>query len=301
MPIFDTDRLPQAGRNEDSALLGGEVAHISRAESDLLRSLGGAGTINPVTGLPEYYGGQGGGGSPGAVGLGGVASPGFGMGQSSVGPSAAAAAAAVAAAQGQNAPPPPPPPPSYSFVIPHWSYQNNQRQLPTVKTNAYVADNPGIYVTDSFGNYVTSKEGVPIQSPILTAVQQAQKQAAYQMAVERGKQEVPQYRLESKLAEPPPSLFQKVKQGIMQVVPDVPLGKEAKSLLSSPLTSFLSRSPVAVIAQFLAEGLQAQTPENVLATTIYNANPVVQAQQASMNQPYPTTYSPEEAGIGSLI
>jgi len=46
--------LAQAGRNEDNALLGGEVAHISAAEADLLKSLGGAGTINPVTGLRQY-------------------------------------------------------------------------------------------------------------------------------------------------------------------------------------------------------------------------------------------------------
>jgi hypothetical protein len=47
-------QLAQAGRNEDNALLGGEVAHISAAEADLLKSLGGAGTINPVTGLRQY-------------------------------------------------------------------------------------------------------------------------------------------------------------------------------------------------------------------------------------------------------
>ena len=51
--------LAQAGRNEDNALLGGEVAHISGAEADLLRSRGGAGTINPVTGLREYFSGGG--------------------------------------------------------------------------------------------------------------------------------------------------------------------------------------------------------------------------------------------------
>ena len=61
-------KLAQAGRNEDNALLGGEVAHISRAEADLLRSQGGAGTINPVTGLREY---KGPGSGPGGEGLGG--------------------------------------------------------------------------------------------------------------------------------------------------------------------------------------------------------------------------------------
>jgi len=67
--------LAQAGRNDDSSLLGGEVAHLSRAEADLLEALGGAGTINPVTGLPEYYGvgaGGGSGGTGGGVGGGGA-------------------------------------------------------------------------------------------------------------------------------------------------------------------------------------------------------------------------------------
>jgi len=365
MPIFDTDKLPrfpaggavglgafnlaQAGRNEDSSLLGGEVAHISSAESDLLRSLGGAGTINPVTGLPEYFnagaaaaaatagataaanappgvpssaGGSAVTSARGSVttGLGPAASMGGPMGfvvaNPSVSPSVTANVASPYGNQGftpgisvyGHSVTPPPPPPSNAFQVltdlgnfsPFSVDTTSYTNLPTINTNAYISNNPGIYVTDNFGNYVTNQQGVPVQSPILTAVQQAQQQAAYQMAVERGKQ-TPQYRLESKLAEPPPSIFQKIKQGIMQVVPDIPLGKEAKSVLSNPVTSFLSRSPVAVIAKFLAEGLQAQTPENVLATTLYNANPAVQAQQALMNQPYPTKYSLEEAGLGSLV
>ena len=79
--------LAQAGRNEDNALLGGEVAHISRAEGDLLKSLGGAGTINPVTGLRQYETGTAspGPGSMGAFGqaAAAAASPGTtGIGQS---------------------------------------------------------------------------------------------------------------------------------------------------------------------------------------------------------------------------
>ena len=46
-------QLAQAGRNEDNALLGGEVAHISAADAALLKSLGGAGTINPVPAPPD--------------------------------------------------------------------------------------------------------------------------------------------------------------------------------------------------------------------------------------------------------
>jgi len=72
--------LAQAGRNEDNALLGGEVAHISAAEGDLLRSRGGAGTINPVTGLREYQTGMAGLGA--AVG----AASGPGPGPGSPGP-----------------------------------------------------------------------------------------------------------------------------------------------------------------------------------------------------------------------
>jgi hypothetical protein len=46
--------LAQHGRREDNALMGGQVAHISAEEADLLKRMGGAGTTNPVTGLPEY-------------------------------------------------------------------------------------------------------------------------------------------------------------------------------------------------------------------------------------------------------
>ena len=75
--------LAQQGRREDNAAMGGQVAHISALEAELLRLLGGAGTTNPVTGLPEYqysgygaaaYGGKG-------SGYGGTASFG-GPGQS---------------------------------------------------------------------------------------------------------------------------------------------------------------------------------------------------------------------------
>jgi hypothetical protein len=41
--------LPKYGRYNDDM-----VAHISSDEAKLLKSLGGAGTINPITGLPEY-------------------------------------------------------------------------------------------------------------------------------------------------------------------------------------------------------------------------------------------------------
>ncbi len=47
--------LASHGRNEDNSLMGGEVAHISKLESALLKLLGGGGTTNPVTGLPEYF------------------------------------------------------------------------------------------------------------------------------------------------------------------------------------------------------------------------------------------------------
>jgi len=72
--------LARHGRNEDNSLLGGQVAHISAAEAALLRSMGGAGSINPVTGLPEYIGTGGGaaGGLGGAGGPGGAVGPGSG-------------------------------------------------------------------------------------------------------------------------------------------------------------------------------------------------------------------------------
>jgi hypothetical protein len=40
-----------------------ELAHINTFESRLLRMIGGAGTINPETGLKQYFGGGGGGGA----------------------------------------------------------------------------------------------------------------------------------------------------------------------------------------------------------------------------------------------
>jgi len=86
--------LAQAGRNEDNALLGGEVAHISRAEADFLRSRGGAGTINPVTGLPEYQSavGPAGPASTSAIGYGGAAGQSGGQSGGNGGPGASTGA-----------------------------------------------------------------------------------------------------------------------------------------------------------------------------------------------------------------
>jgi len=36
-----------------------QLAHINDYEADLLKSVGGTGTINPATGLVEYRGGKG--------------------------------------------------------------------------------------------------------------------------------------------------------------------------------------------------------------------------------------------------
>jgi len=48
--------LASKGRMGDTRL-----AHINDYEADLLKSVGGSGTINPTTGLSEYGGGSGGG------------------------------------------------------------------------------------------------------------------------------------------------------------------------------------------------------------------------------------------------
>ena len=40
-----------------------ELAHVNKEEVELLKAHGGSGTINEVTGLPQYFGGGGGGGS----------------------------------------------------------------------------------------------------------------------------------------------------------------------------------------------------------------------------------------------
>ena len=42
--------LAQFGRNGDT-----ELAHVTKEEKQLLQSLGGAGTTNPITGFKEYY------------------------------------------------------------------------------------------------------------------------------------------------------------------------------------------------------------------------------------------------------
>ena len=69
--------LANQGRREDNALMGGQVAHISQQDAQILRALGGAGTTNPATGLPEYFNaglaGQG-------FGPGGASFSGFGPG-----------------------------------------------------------------------------------------------------------------------------------------------------------------------------------------------------------------------------
>lgn len=114
--------LSLAGRGEDNAAHGGQVAHISAAEAELLKSMGGAGSINPITGLPEYmfggftYGGPPGSslspGSGGAVATSGrgraaslappgLLSPPYGLTSSRGGPSSSTSVA----------PPPPPPAP----------------------------------------------------------------------------------------------------------------------------------------------------------------------------------------------
>ena len=51
------DELAGCGTNGDT-----ELAHVNTFEASLLKSIGGSGTINEVTGLPQF--GKGGGGSP---------------------------------------------------------------------------------------------------------------------------------------------------------------------------------------------------------------------------------------------
>ena len=51
--------LSSLGRNGDTML-----AHINPKEAELLKALGGAGTTNPETGLPEFYDAAGMGGAP---------------------------------------------------------------------------------------------------------------------------------------------------------------------------------------------------------------------------------------------
>ena len=93
--------LANAGRREDIAALGGQVAHICAAEADLLRRMGGAGSGKPTTGLPEYYG------VPGGIGPGsGSSSSGTsGPGPMGFGPTAVAQGlAALGLGPGTSAP-----------------------------------------------------------------------------------------------------------------------------------------------------------------------------------------------------
>jgi hypothetical protein len=84
------DDLSGMGRVNDR-----DLAHITPAEAIMLRKAGGAGTINPETGLPEYMGpGTAPGVSPGVGTSGPGSASGFGFGP---------AAAAVATAMGQAA------------------------------------------------------------------------------------------------------------------------------------------------------------------------------------------------------
>jgi hypothetical protein len=75
-------KLAAQGRGEDNAAQGGGVAHLSAWEMDLLKRLGGAATINPSTGLPQFYdSGEGRGGNPDSGDLGGAAAGGYGGAQ----------------------------------------------------------------------------------------------------------------------------------------------------------------------------------------------------------------------------
>lgn len=91
---FTPTQLRQAGRQMAQDGINGDtiVAHIGPAEAALLKQRGGVGTINPRTGLPQYYdqgtdgsnqgGGQGDTGTTGGDGgFGGGNSGGNGMGQ----------------------------------------------------------------------------------------------------------------------------------------------------------------------------------------------------------------------------
>jgi len=99
--------LANQGRREDNALMGGQVAHISAAEAEMLRRMGGAGTTNPATGLPEYWAfGFG----PGTVGQ----SAGLGFGA----PGGGGAMGGPAPQAPTTFSPPPAPPPSPAPLAP---------------------------------------------------------------------------------------------------------------------------------------------------------------------------------------
>ena len=185
--------LALAGRREDNAAHGGQVAHISAAEAELLKRMGGASTRNPVTGLPEYW--AMGFGPPAVAqaaalgfGAGGAASGGMGpaanaapmgifgpppsrggrssspspapsvvpggpMGFTVAGP-ASAMGQAVSAAAGDG---------GMGFVVGPIAQANAQAQAQAV-ANATPGDGSGFgIVTTTDGTPVTTLDGVPVQ------------------------------------------------------------------------------------------------------------------------------------------
>jgi hypothetical protein len=260
--------LANAGRREDNAALGGQVAHISAAEADLLKRLGGAGTINPVTGLPEYIGGVGN-------------APGTAAAATAAAGSAAAGAAGSGQGMGATAAPGGYGGHGMGFTVGNSSSSSSGNAgsgvTPAVLANA-IAQNPTMYgvegpggigsgapgiggssagfgvVTTADGTPVTTTDGVPVMHGNLSG-------RVANTAI-----------LSSDIANA--KFFNQVADTI------------------SPLTSKVPLSLPAAILGFFAQMAQAQTPQNVA-----NTRGALAIAGPSMGSPSATFGGPGQGGL----
>ena len=227
-------------------------------------------------------------------------------------PAEAAAISNSGQAAAVAAPPPPPPPPPPS----QYNYNPFRADLNLAKTNFDISNivnnwrpdtlaqhyydrtdiNPqtdtkhAVYVTDTQGNLVLSTDGKPILAPISTAQQAQQAYAKQNIPMSENRSEF----IKSSLSQEPPSTLSQLSKGIMSVIP--------KSLQNLPLSKLTPPSMLTLpswLLSFYRDAAKAQTPQNILATKSFLADPAVQAQQALMRQiPSPRRPSTEEDPTG---
>ena len=260
--------LAEAGRGEDNAALGGQVAHISAAEADLLKQLGGAGSVNPTTGLPEYWAmgfgpaavasatsatsGSSGSSGPGAMGIGptavaqGLAALGLGTGSSAPGSTGTGSGVtstgqgAVAADGGLGV--------VASLGEGQGNYGQSMGNSPGLGSGGF-----GI-VTTSEGNPVTTTDGVPVMHGNLSG-------RVANTAI-----------LPSDIANA--QFFNQLGDTI------------------SPLTSQVPLSLTSALLGFFAQMAQAQTPQNVA-----NTRGALALAGPSMGSPSATFGGPGQGGL----
>ena len=147
-----------------------------------------------------------------------------------------------------------------------------------------------VYVTDTQGNLVLSTDGKPILAPVSTAQQAQQAYAKQNIPINEQRSEF----IKSSISQEPQSTLSQLSEGIMSVIP--------KSLQNIPLSKLTPPSMLTLpswLLSFYRDAAKAQTPQNILATKSFLADPAVQAQQALMRQiPSPRRPSTEEDPTG---